>query len=194
MRRMLAALLALMLPAGAGAQSYEPAKLDRAFAALQSAEAVTAGAALAEIWRRWLVLDDREQNLQMELGIAEMRRGELAEAAATFTRLIEQAPDLPEPWHKRGSVRMLQGELEPAVADFCATIQRERRHFGAYSNLGGVRLQLKEPARAIAAYGLALKYNPHMPGLKPELERLKGEAVGEMPADPLGCGLRTAGR
>ncbi len=187
------ALVLAWAPA-ASAQSYEPAKLDKAFAELQSADVLVAGTALAEIWRRWLVLDDREQRLQMELGMAEMRSGQLAEADATFSLLIEQAPDLPEPWHKRGAVRMMRGDLAAAAADFCATLRRERRHFGAYGNLGAVRVQMKEPARAVAALALALKYNPHMHGIKSELERLKSEAIGEVPADPLGCGLQTASR
>lgn len=194
MHRLWSAVVALAVSTAAWAQSYEPAKLDRAFAELQASDVNVAGVALAEIWRRWLVLDDREQRLQMELGMAEMRSGQLAEADATFSRLIEQAPDLPEPWHKRGTVRMMRGELSEAAADFCATLQREPRHFGAYGNLGAVRIQMKEPARAVAALALALKYNPHMHGIKAELERLKGEATGEMPADPLGCGLQTAGR
>src|SRR6185436_3876532 len=108
--------LALVLPAVAWAQSYEPARLDRPFAALQgAADEPAAAAAVVEIWRQWMVLADREQRLLMELGMLEMRRGELTDADATFTRLIEQAPDLPEPGHTRGTIRMLQGELAPAV-------------------------------------------------------------------------------
>ncbi|HSH99023.1 MAG TPA: tetratricopeptide repeat protein [Reyranella sp.] len=193
--RGLIASFALALAASAAAQSYDAGTLDRPLAELQAApDGATAAVAVAAIWRQWMQPSDPEQRLLMELGMQEMRSGELADAVATFTRLIDKAPDLPEPWHKRGSVHMLRGELPEAIADFCATLRREPRHFGAYANLGAVRLQTHEPARAAAAFALALKHNPHFPGIKAEMARLAGEAVGELPDDALGCGLRTAGR
>ena len=193
--RCLIVSFALVLAASAAAQSYDAGKLDRPLAELQAApDEATAALAVAAIWRQWMQPADREQRLLMELGMQEMRSGELAESIVTFSRLIDRAPDLPEPWHKRGSVHVLQGGLPQAIADFCATLRREPRHFGAYANLGAVRVQTGEPARAVAAFALALKYNPHFPGIKAEMARLAGEAVGELPDDALGCGLRTAGR
>lgn len=193
--RCLIASCALVVAAPAGAQSYDASKLDRPFAELQAApDDATAAVAVAAIWREWMQPTDHEQRLLMELGMQEMRSGQLAEAVATLSRLIDKAPELPEPWHKRGSAHMLQGELPEAIADFCATLRREPRHFGAYANLGAVRVQQHEPARAVAAFALALKYNPHLFGIRAEMARLAGEAVGELPDDALGCGLRTAGR
>jgi Tfp pilus assembly protein PilF len=193
--RGLAALIGCVAAASAWAQSYDASKLDRPFAELQAApDDATAAVAVAAIWRQWLQPSDREQRLLMELGMQEMRNGALPDAAATFTQLIDTAPALPEPWHKRGSVRVLLGELPEAIADFCATLQREPRHFGAYANLGSVRIQTKEPARAVAAFALALKYNPHMPGIRTEMARLESETAGEAPADALGCDQRTARR
>jgi Tfp pilus assembly protein PilF len=193
--RCLIVSFALALAAPAGAQSYDAATLDGPLAELQAApDEATAAAAIAAIWRQWMRPADHEQRLLMELGMQEMRSGELADAAATFSRLIDKAPDLPEPWHKRGAVHMMQGELPEAIADFCATLRREPRHFGAYANLGAVRVQTLEPARAVAAFALALKYNPHFPGIRAEMARLAAEAAGAVSDDALGCGLRSAGR
>src|SRR5436190_7867073 len=193
--RGLIASFALAIAASAEAQSYDAGKLDRPLAELQTApDETTAAVALAAIWRQWMQPADREQRLLMELGMQEMRSGELADAVGTFTRLIDKAPDLPEPWHKRGSVHALQGELPEAIADFCATLRREPRHFGAYANLAAVRVQTGEQARAVAAFALALKYNPHYPGIRAEMARLAAESAGAVPDDALGCGLRSAGR
>ena len=52
-------------------------------------------------------------------------------------------------------------------------MKREPRHFGAYSGLGMIRAQMGEHARAVAAFELAKKYNPHIVGIDAEIERQK---------------------
>jgi tetratricopeptide (TPR) repeat protein len=129
----------------------------------------------------------------MMRGIAEMGQQELESAAATFTRLIDLAPELSEAWNKRATVRWLLGDFPGSLADICETVKREPRHFGAYSGLGMIRSQMNEPARAAAAFELARKYNPHIAGIDAEIERLKAIG-GEVSDDPLGCGRHTASR
>jgi hypothetical protein len=54
-----------------------------------------------------------------------------------------------------------------------------------------IRAEMGENARAVAAFELARKWNPHIAGIDSEIERLKamGDASGsDGPADPLGCG------
>ena len=48
--------------------------------------------------------------------------------------------------------------------------------------------------RAVAAFELARRYNPHIVGIDAEIERLKAESGGAVSADPLGCDQRTASR
>jgi Tfp pilus assembly protein PilF len=191
----LAGLLALHLAGTAFAQSYEPAKLDGLFAELRDApDARTAGAVTQQIWKQWLFLADPQQRLLVELGMMQMRQGEQSAAAATFTQLIEKAPDLPEPWHKRGSAHQLLGELPLAIADFCAALKREPRHFGAYANLGAVWLQVDEPVRALAAFERALRYNPRMPGMQGEIDKLRSTLGAVVAGPPLGCDQRVSSR
>ncbi|MGD9882130.1 MAG: hypothetical protein AB7U95_18595, partial [Reyranella sp.] len=59
--------------------------------------------------------------------------------------------------------------------------------------LGMIRAELGEYPRAVAAFELARKYNPHITGIDAEIDRLKAMGGGE-PSDPLGCSQRTAGR
>ncbi len=168
--------------------------LDTLFAKLQTATDPFAIQSLeAGIWEQWTMVPDPAQRQLMMRGIAEMEQQELQSAVATFTKLIDLAPDLSEAWNKRATVHWLMGDFAASLADICETIKREPRHFGAYSGLGMIRAQMNEPARAAAAFELAKKYNPHIVGLDAEIERLKALG-GDAPADPLGCGQQTAGR
>ena len=111
----------------------------------------------------------------------------------TFTKLIEMAPDLSEAWNKRATAYWLLADFPASLSDICETVKREPRHFGAYSGLGMIRAEMGEYARAVAAFELARKYNPHIVGIDDEIARLKAMG-GDEPADPLGCGQRTADR
>ena len=200
LRACLAAAVGLILAASVNAQNTRAQNngsgtmLDTLFAKLQTATDPSAIQSLeAAIWEQWtMVPGDAERQLMMR-GIAEMQQQELQSAVSTFTRLIEMTPELSEAWNKRATVQWLLGNLSASIADICETIKREPRHFGAYSGLGMIRAQMNEPGRAVAAFQLAKKYNPHILGLDDEIERLKAMG-GEPSDDPLGCGQRTASR
>ncbi|WIM13203.1 tetratricopeptide repeat protein [Enhydrobacter sp.] len=200
LRACLAGLLGLMLAAGAHAQisnsdSGRAAMLDTLFAKLQTTADPLAAQALEQaIWEQWTMVPDPDQRRLMLRGMAEMQRQDLQAAVATFTKLIEIAPDLSEAWNKRATVYWLLGNFDASIADICETVKREPRHFGAYSGLGMIRAQMGEPARAAAAFELARKYNPHIVGIDEEIARLKAQAGSDTVEDPLGCGERTAGR
>lgn len=195
-RSCLAASACVMLMANVMAQDKgSSSMLDTLFAKLQAATDPMAIESLeAAIWEQWTMVPDRAQQQLMLRGIAEMQQQELQSAVATFTRLIEIAPELSEAWNKRATVYWLLGDLPHSLSDICETVKREPRHFGAYSGLGMIRAQMGEPARAAAAFELAKKYNPHIGGIDAEIARLRAEPGGNVTADPLGCTQRTAGR
>ena len=189
-RACLLAVIGLMLATTAGSQTV----LDTLFDKLKTATDPFAVQALEQgIWEQWTMVPDPVHRQLMMRGIAEMEQQELQSAVSTFTRLIDMTPELSEPWNKRATVQWLLGNFTASIADICETIKREPRHFGAYSGLGMIRAQMNEPGRAVAAFQLAKKYNPHIVGLDDEIERLKAMG-GEPSDDPLGCGQRTAGR
>ncbi|MCW5737739.1 MAG: tetratricopeptide repeat protein [Enhydrobacter sp.] len=191
LRACVAALLGMMLAANAGSQTM----LDALFEKLKTATDPFAVQALEQgIWEQWTLVPDPVHRQLMMRGIAEMQQQELQNAAATFTQLIEVAPELSEAWNKRATVHWLLGNFPASIADICETVKREPRHFGAYSGLGMIRSQMGEHARAAAAFELARKWNPHIAGLDAEIARQKAEAGGEVSDDPLGCGRSIAGR
>jgi tetratricopeptide (TPR) repeat protein len=189
------ALLGVMLAWGALAQEGRSnTMLDTLFAKLQTATDPVAVQSLeAAIWEQWVVVPDAAQRDLMMRGIAEMQQHQLRESVQTFSKLIEIAPELSEAWNKRATAYWLLGDFESSLADICETVKREPRHFGAYSGLGMIRAEMGEYARAVAAFELARKYNPHIAGIDDEITRLKAMG-GDEPADPLGCAARTAGR
>ena len=168
--------------------------LDTLFAKLQGATDPMAIQSLeAAIWEQWILVPEGQQRQLMMRGIAEMQQSQLKQSVDTFTRLIEVAPDLSEAWNKRATAYWLLGNFNASLSDICETLKREPRHFGAYSGLGMIRAEMGDYPRAVAAYELARKYNPHIAGIDDEIDRLKAMG-GDMPADPLGCSQRTAGR
>ncbi len=191
LRACLAALIGLMLGANAQAQNAgSGTMLDTLFIKLQSATDPSAIKSLeAAIWEQWVMVPDMGQRALMMRGIAEMQQQELKASIETFTRLIDLAPDLSEAWNKRATAHWLMGNFQASLADVCETVKREPRHFGAYSGLGMIRAEMGENARAVAAFELARKWNPHIAGIDGEIARLK--ALGGdngADTDPLGCG------
>ena len=189
LRACLAGLLGLMLGVNVMAQNAGSGTvLDTLFAKLQTATDPVAIQTLeAAIWEQWTMVPDQQHRATMLRGIAEMQQQQLKASVETFTRLIELAPELSEAWNKRATAYWLLGNFPASLADICETIKREPRHFGAYSGLGMIRAEMDENARAVAAFELARKWNPHIVGIDGEIERLKAMG-GDVPADPLGCG------
>ncbi len=168
--------------------------LDTLFAKLQTATDPMAIQAIeSAIWEQWTLVPDSAQRELMLRGIVEMRQQNLQSAMTTFTQLIETAPHLSEAWNKRATVHWLLGNFTASLNDICETLKLEPRHFGADSGLGMIRAEMSEPARAVAAFELARKHNPHIAGLDAEIARLKAVG-GATPADPLGCDQKTARR
>ena len=168
--------------------------LDTLFAKLQTATDPMAVQTLeAAIWEQWIMVPEARQRELMMRGIAEMQQRELRESVATFTELIRIAPELSEAWNKRATAYWLLGDFRASLSDICETVKREPRRFGAYSGLGMIRAEMGEYSRAVAAFELARKYNPHIVGIDEEIQRLKAMG-GDQPADPLECSQRTAGR
>ena len=191
LRACLAALLGANVLAQNGGSST---MLDTLFDKLRTAtDPVAVQAVEAAIWEQWTMVPDGQQRELMLRGINEMQQRQLKGSVETFTRLIEIAPDLSEAWNKRATAYWLLGNFTASLSDICETVKREPRHFGAYSGLGMIRAEMGEYPRAVAAFELARKYNPHIVGIDDEIDRLKAMG-GDTPSDPLGCSQRTAGR
>src|SRR5438874_6069736 len=103
---------------------------------LRGDDAVEAAHAATALWQMWHESGRPELDALLREGIEAMQRGELEQADAVFTRLIETAPEFAEGWNKRATVRYMKSDYAGAIADCRETLGRNPNHFGALSGQG----------------------------------------------------------
>ncbi len=102
-----------------------------------------------------------------------MAGGDAGEAIATFSRIIEMKPDFAEAWNKRATVYFFTGELEKSLADCDEVMKRNPYHFGALSGYFQIYVRLEDYERALKYGRRALDINPHMGGMRENLELIE---------------------
>ena len=174
--RLAALALALAVglsPAGAGA-SQQDQRLPGLFDQLKgTANPMEAQLVEQMIWQIWIKADDPATDTLMQLGMGAMQAGDLGGALSLFDAVTARAPNFAEGWNKRATILFMMGAMEKSAEDVARVLALEPRHFGALSGLGLINTHLKRDDAAIAAFEQALKVNPHMPGVKTNLEELR---------------------
>jgi len=149
-------------------------RLTELFAKLQLIqEQRTADEVTDQIWEIWRDAGDPEINALMREGIAEMNTRRLRRAVRIFDQIVHQAPDFAEGWNKRATVYFFLREFEKSAQDVRKTLMLEPRHFGATAGLGLIFLELEYFESALEAFKKALEINPHLPGPKQQIIRIK---------------------
>ena len=93
-------------------------RLDALFSQLKSTSDVNEAAVLTDtIWAIWHESKNPTVNELMQQGLAQMTNREYPAAIATFSQMIEVAPDFAEGWNKRATVHYLLGNFDRSVAD-----------------------------------------------------------------------------
>lgn len=150
---------------------------DEALAVLSGDDPTAAARAEAMLWQLWYRSGISAVDALLRQGIEAMERRELEEAETFFTRIIERAPDFPEGWNKRATVRYLVGNYADAIADCEATLARKPHHFGALSGQGLCHMALGEHRQAAALFRRALIVHPHLAAARHNLALALSEAV-----------------
>jgi len=125
------------------------------------------------IWKIWAEAGDGATDTLMQLGMGAMQGGDLPGALTLFDAVTARAPEFAEGWNKRATVFFMMGAMEKSAEDVARVLALEPRHFGALSGLGLINTHLSKEDAAIAAFEQALKVNPHMPGVKANLDALR---------------------
>lgn len=84
------------------------------------------------------------------LGVLLAETGQSTQAAATFERLTQEFPDLPEPHNNLAVLQAAGGRLDAARASLETALQLDPHYRAAHENLGDVYVRL-----ALRAYGSA---------------------------------------
>ena len=125
------------------------------------------------IWEIWTESENANVNRAMLIGIASMHAGQLGTALNKFNEVIQLAPDFAEGWNKRATIFYLMKNFDRSVNDIAQTLKLEPRHFGALSGLGLINQAIGQNKAAIKAFEHALDLNPHLPGLKEKVTKMK---------------------
>jgi tetratricopeptide (TPR) repeat protein len=125
------------------------------------------------IWRIWSRSGDAEVDALFQTGVEQMASGDLEAAIATFSRVIERAPQFAEGWNKRATVYFLAGDLRRSLADCDEVMKRNPDHFGALSGYALIYARLEYYERALDYSRRALSINPNLDGVRDNIEALE---------------------
>jgi tetratricopeptide (TPR) repeat protein len=117
--------------------------------------------ATEELWRLWfyqkgvygLELIQRSQML--------LETGDITEAEALLTELIDDQPDFAEAWNRRAVLYYVTGRYHQAAQDCEQVLELNAVHFGALHGLGLCRAALGNYREAIQAFHQALTVQPY---------------------------------
>lgn len=127
----------------------------------------------AALWAVWSRSGDDAIDDVLEIGVGQMRGGQLEASVETFSEIIRRRPDFAEGWNKRATAYYLLGEWRRSAADCDEVLRRNPQHFGALSGYGMIWLQLDEPARALERFEQALAVNPNLESVQTTADALR---------------------
>jgi tetratricopeptide (TPR) repeat protein len=165
-------LVAALSLVAAHADQNDP-QLDGLFGQLQKAPNAEAAAPLeGRIWQLWTEHANPACNELMLRGISQLNVGELKAALATFSKLIELAPEFAEAWNKRATVQYLLQNYAASELDIQQTLVLEPFHFGALSGRALVKIGQMDYEGARNALHATLEVHPTMSGARENLAEL----------------------
>lgn len=112
----------------------------------------------------FLATKPRDAQMRFLKGVALRDSGKTAEAIATFSRMTEEFPDLPEPHNNLGVLYADQNQIDKARLAFEAALRTHPSYATAHENLGDVYAKLSS-----AAYSKALQIEGASVAVSPKL-------------------------
>lgn len=195
-RILLAALLLAATPALAQAPAVKPKadaaqpkapaappktraqRLDELFASLKTAPDADAAKPIARsIELLWLRSGSDTVDLLMTRAL-ESAKGDNDTAISLLDSVVGLAPDYAEAFNRRATIHFIKKDYERSMLDIREVLSHEPRHYNAWSGLGRILQDVGNKPKALAAFRKALELNPHIDGLKRQVETLSIEVDG----------------
>lgn len=134
---------------------------------------------------QYLVAKPRDPQMRFLKGVIQRDSGKNTEAIATFTRLTEDYPELPEPYNNLAVLYAGQSQFDKARTALEMAIRTNPSYTTAHENLGDVYAKL-----ASQAYGKALQLDANNAAVPPKLALIRelfnpATAKGQRPASTL---------
>lgn len=161
----------------AWAQADEYAEVNRLVRAGQLTEAMAKT-------DQYLSGKPRDPQMRFLKGVIQTESGKPADAIATFAKLTEDYPELPEPYNNLAVLYAGQSQFDKARAALEMAIRTNPSYATAHENLGDVYAKL-----ASQAYSKALQLDSNNPGVAPKLSLIRNlfaaDVRGTRPATPV---------
>jgi len=166
----LLALTALVGTGAAQAQANDYAEITLLLKAGKAAEALTKA-------DQRLSATPRDPQLRFLKGVAQADSGKPADAVATFTKLTEDYPELPEPYNNLAVLYANQNQLDKARTALEMAIRTNPSYATAHENLGDIYAKL-----ASQAYNKALQLDAaNATSVKPKLALIRELFSADIP-------------
>ena len=117
---------------------------------------------------QYLANNPRDPQMRFLKGLIQQDSGKPADALATFVRLSQDYPELPEPYNNAAVLHAALGQLDLARAALEAAIRASRSYAVAHENLGDVYARL-----AAQAYCQSQQLDPGNTALAPKLALIR---------------------
>jgi tetratricopeptide (TPR) repeat protein len=117
---------------------------------------------------RKLAASPRDPQMRFLKGVIQRDSGRLADATATFTKLTEDHPELPEPYNNLAVIYSSQGQYEKARTALEAALRTNPSYATAHENLADIYAKL-----ASQAYNKALQIDGSNSTVQPKLALIR---------------------
>ena len=116
--------------------------------------------ATQELWRTWFLQKGMYGWELLQQSQILLEAGEVNQAEAALTELINDQPDFAEAWNQRAFLYYKLGQYQKSLADCQRAIELNPHHFGAFHGMGLCNVALESYREAIAAFRQALEIQP----------------------------------
>ena len=117
---------------------------------------------------QYLATKPKDPQMRFLKGVVQAEAGRAPDAIATFSKLTEEFPELPEPYNNLAVLYAGQGQFEKARGTLEAAIRTNPSYSTAHENLGDVYAKL-----ASQAYSKALQLDSTNTSLQPKLALIR---------------------
>ena len=144
--------------------------------------------ALAKV-DQYLATKPRDPQMRFFKGVIQTETGKANEAIATFTKITEDYPELPEPYNNMAVLYAGQSQFDKARAALEMAIRTNPSYATAHENLGDVYARL-----ASQAYSKALQLDGGNAAVPPKLALIRNLFSADAKAQPQAVAKPAAGR
>ena len=121
----------------------------------------------------WCRVGSRQQQ-EMFREVADLNdQRQHSEAARLATELIHSSPWIAEAWCQRGTANYHLGQYDAAIRDCHQALEINPYHFTAAAGMGQCYMLQENPVAALEAFRRALRLNPGMDEVRPQIVRLQ---------------------